>query len=54
MDVNKEIQKNINLKGLPMTLIVNKKGRILYEFYGDVVWIDSNVTDFLRNIDLAR
>ena len=54
MDVNKELQKNVNLKGLPMTLIVNKKGRILYEFYGDVLWIDTHVIDFLRHIDLAR
>ena len=54
MDVNKQVQKNINIKGLPMTLVVNKKGKILYEFYGDVLWTDSNIMLFLRHMDLAR
>lgn len=54
VDVNKHVQKNINIKGVPMTLIIDKNGKILYEFYGDIIWTDTNVVTFLRNIELAR
>ncbi len=50
-DYNMELQKNINVSKLPMTLIVNKSGRILYEIHGAAVWHDKAVIDFL---DLIR
>ncbi len=51
IDVNKHLQRAVNIKGLPMTLILDKRGKILYEIYGDVVWYDASVVTLLRKID---
>ena len=53
-DINKELQKAVNIRGIPMTLILNKKGKIIYEVYGDTIWYESNVVSLLRNINLVR
>ncbi len=50
-DYNLELQKNINVSKLPMTLIINKSGRILYEMHGAAIWHDRAVVEFL---DLIR
>ena len=50
-DYNLELQKNINIKNLPMTLIIGKSGRILYEIYGDAPWDTPEIAGFL---DLVR
>lgn len=54
LDVNKNIQRSVNIQGLPMTLLLDKKGKILYEIYGDVVWYDSNVVRLLSKIDWVQ
>ncbi len=50
-DYNMELQKSINVHKLPMTLIINRSGRILYEMHGAALWHDKGVIDFL---DLVR
>lgn len=53
-DINQGIRKNIPIKALPMTLILDNRGRILYELYGNVPWYDSNITDFLRYLPRVK
>jgi len=50
-DYNFELQKHIDVSRLPMTLILNKSGRILYELRGAKLWHDRTMVDFL---DLVR
>ncbi len=47
IDYNSELQNNFNIKKLPMTLIVNPSGRILYKIHGDVFWHDKAITEFM-------
>ncbi len=47
IDYNSELQNNFNIEKLPMTLIVNPSGRILYKIHGDVLWHDRAITEFM-------
>ena len=47
-DYNLELQKNINIKKLPMTFIINKSGKVLYKIHGDALWQDKEIIDFLN------
>ncbi len=49
-DYNLELQKIINVEKLPLTLIINNKGRILYQIYGSAFWYDKEIIDFLNLI----
>ena len=51
IDINKQLQRSIKIEGLPMTLLLDKNGKILYEVYGDTLWYESNVVSLLRNIE---
>ena len=47
-DYKGEIQKNLPLKNLPTTYILNPKGRILYEITGDGRWTNPQIISFLK------
>ncbi|PCI56851.1 MAG: hypothetical protein COB36_00840 [Alphaproteobacteria bacterium] len=47
IDYNLELQNHFNIEKLPMTLIVNPSGRILYKIHGDVLWHDKAITGFM-------
>ncbi len=47
-DYNMELQKSIDVNRLPMTLIIGKSGRILYEMHGAALWHDRSVIEFLE------
>ena len=47
-DYNLELQNNIDVDRLPMTLIIGKSGRILYEIHGAAIWHDRDMVDFLE------
>ncbi len=47
-DYNFGLQKNINISKLPMTLIISKSGRVLYEMHGKAVWHDRSMVEFLE------
>ncbi len=49
-DVNKDLQRAVNIKGLPMTLILNKRGKVLYIIYGEAFWFEKSIVSFLRLI----
>ncbi len=49
-DVNKKLQRAVNIKGLPMTLILNKNGKVLYRVYGDALWFEESIVTLLRHI----
>ena len=53
-DYNLEIQENININKLPMTLIINSSGRVLYEIYGDAAWNRQEILDFLTLVKKVR
>ena len=50
-DYNSDIQKAINVQKLPRTLFLSPSGRIIYEVYGDALWHQKEVVEFL---DLVR
>lgn len=50
-DYNSDLQKNIKVSRLPMTLIINKSGRILYEIHGMALWHDKDIVDFLSLVN---
>lgn len=50
-DYNLELQKNVNIKNLPMTLIISKSGKILYEIYGEANWQDKEIIAFLNLVE---
>ena len=37
-------------KSIPVTFIVNDKGRVLYKIYGDAPWLDADVITFLQTL----
>ncbi len=49
-DINGDLQKSLNIKGLPTTLILNNHGLILYEIRGDAFWHEEKVVDFLNKV----
>ncbi len=53
-DYNLELQKNIVINKLPMTLILNNSGRVLYEIYGDAEWNRQEIVDFLNLVRRVR
>ncbi|PCJ02205.1 MAG: hypothetical protein COB14_02440 [Alphaproteobacteria bacterium] len=50
LDYNADLQNHFNIEKLPMTLIVNPSGRIIYKIHGDVFWHDKAITDFMELI----
>lgn len=50
-DYKRGIQKNVNVGSLPVTLILNPSGKILYEIHGDAIWHSKEVIDFLRLVE---
>ncbi len=53
-DYNMDLQKKLNIRKLPMTLIISKSGQVLYEIYGDALWHDDAVRNFLYLVKNAR
>ncbi len=49
-DYSGALQKAVNIEKLPMTLLIDNRGRILYEVYGDAFWHDKEIVDFLKLI----
>ncbi|MGH1377689.1 MAG: TlpA disulfide reductase family protein [Alphaproteobacteria bacterium] len=49
-DYNLELQSNLSVSKLPMTLIVNPSGRILYQIYGDARWHSKSILEFMDTI----
>ncbi len=49
-DYNLELQSNLSVTKLPMTLIVNPSGRILYQIYGDARWQSKSILEFMDTI----
>jgi len=49
-DLNKDLQRAVNVKGIPMTLLLNKRGKVLYIVYGDAFWFDDSIVRLLRFI----
>lgn len=47
-DARGSLQKFMAPKSVPVTIIVNNKGRVLYKIYGSARWLDSDVISFLR------
>ncbi len=41
-----------NAKGLPITLVVNKKGKEIGRFNGPLEWDSHEVVDYLTNLKL--
>ena len=52
-DVHGELRNALTLKSMPVTLIVDNHGRILYEVYGIGPWLDPDVIMFLRSLQRA-
>tara|TARA_R110002072_G_scaffold71203_5_gene171012 strand:+ start:763 stop:1365 length:603 start_codon:yes stop_codon:yes gene_type:complete len=50
-DYKRGIQKNVNVGSLPVTLILNPSGKILYEIHGDALWHSKEIIDFLRLVE---
>tara|TARA_R110001592_G_scaffold16881_15_gene71746 strand:- start:2744 stop:3340 length:597 start_codon:yes stop_codon:yes gene_type:complete len=53
-DIHRELQKAIKIKAVPMTLILDRNGKILYEIYGDALWHESSIVSLLRHIDFTE
>lgn len=49
-DKEGEIQKNIPLRGLPTSFLLNPKGELLYIFEGNADWSSPVITDFFDNL----
>lgn len=49
-DSKGEVQKALSLEGLPVTLIVNPKGQIVYRITGDGKWDTGAAEQFLRGL----
>lgn len=47
IDYDLELQNNFNIKKVPMTLLINPSGRILYQIYGEAFWHDRAIIEFL-------
>ena len=47
-DARGALYKTVAPKTLPVTLIIDDHGRILYEVYGSPPWFDEDVINFLR------
>ncbi len=46
-DINRELQKKLNLKTLPVTLLIDDSGYVIYEIRGEAIWHDRDVLNFL-------
>lgn len=53
-DAYKSLQKFTGAKLMPVTLIINDKGKVLYKIYGENQWLDPDILTFLRSISSAR
>ncbi len=47
-DAHGTLFKYIDPKAIPVTLIINNKGRVMYKVYGTAPWLNSDVIAFLR------
>ena len=48
-DVKGKLAKELELIGLPTTLVVDKKGYIIGRYQGDIEWDDTEVIKFINN-----
>jgi thiol-disulfide isomerase/thioredoxin len=48
MDENGEVQKNIKMRGIPTTYLLNPNGEVLYVFEGDADWAGSSALKFFN------
>jgi peroxiredoxin len=46
-DIQADLQKSLPLEKLPVTYIINKRGRIHYQIYGSAVWDAPDIIEFL-------
>jgi peroxiredoxin len=53
-DANRSLIKYIRPKTLPITLIINDKGHILYKVYGTPPWLNADVISFLRAMNNGK
>ena len=44
------VQKNISMRGIPTTVLLDPKGNILYVFEGDAVWDSAPALEFFRKV----
>jgi thiol-disulfide isomerase/thioredoxin len=49
-DIFGEVQGALGIKALPMTYILDKRGRILYEIGGKADWTDPRIIAFLEKV----
>lgn len=47
-DPNGDIQRVLNIRGLPTTLIINQNGELVYKAEGEVNWKDNKIIEFLN------
>lgn len=53
-DYNQELQNALKVNNLPLTLILNKYGRILYRIEGDANWHSAEIVNFLKSVEKAH
>lgn len=49
-DHEAKLRLNIHMSGVPMTLIVNPRGRVLYKVSGGGMWNSQEMIEFLENV----
>lgn len=47
-DINGELQDKLEIRALPVTYILNKRGRIIYKISGKAKWDSPRVVEFLE------
>lgn len=47
-DPNGSVQRILNIRGFPTTIIINKNGEVSYKVEGKINWNDNKVIDFLN------
>lgn len=47
-DPNGNMQRILNIRGLPTTLIINKNGELVYKIEGEINWRDNKIIEFLN------
>ena len=53
-DTKKEIQKKLNVQGVPLTVLLDKKGKVLMSHIGLIANFDAFVGEIKKNAQAAR
>lgn len=54
MDTDRILQKNIPMRGIPTTFLINPKGELMYVFEGESNWSNPPAIDFFHRILTAK